>query len=124
MHLHELLGWQGPMTHRQYVAWQEWLKIEQNQPDRGDHYVMQLTMQVEKIIRMWTKNTNGMKLSEFHIPFGAQTTTAPVKVEGPRSKKTPIPLADGEWYPHPLSAEEIAEAKKAIRTKGLSLRHK
>lgn len=28
--LHELLGWPGPMTGRQFLAWQEWLHHEQH----------------------------------------------------------------------------------------------
>lgn len=35
------MGWDGPMTERQWAAWQAWLEEEWNVPDRGDHYLMQ-----------------------------------------------------------------------------------
>lgn len=41
-HLHELIGWPGPMTHRQYQAWQDYLRAEWNEPDRHDHYLLKV----------------------------------------------------------------------------------
>ena len=40
------MGWPGPMTHRQYLGWREWLRADARAPDRGDWYTMQLTMTV------------------------------------------------------------------------------
>ena len=40
--LHELMDWPGPMTHRQYLAWQEWLQLQWNEPDRHDWYLMKI----------------------------------------------------------------------------------
>jgi hypothetical protein len=37
------MGWDGPMTHRQYRAWEAWLEGEWNRPSRTDHYLMKLT---------------------------------------------------------------------------------
>ena len=31
------------MTHRQYLAWEDWLEREQDTPSRADHYQMQTT---------------------------------------------------------------------------------
>jgi hypothetical protein len=36
------MGWVGPMTHRQYQVWQEWLDEEINHPSRSDYYMMQV----------------------------------------------------------------------------------
>lgn len=30
------------MTHRQFEAWQEWLRLDMNTPDRHDYYVMRV----------------------------------------------------------------------------------
>jgi hypothetical protein len=40
MHLHQLMGWSGPMTERQYVTWMAWLDLELNNPSRADWYSM------------------------------------------------------------------------------------
>ena len=40
MHLHELYGWQGPMTLRQEEAWHAWLHMQWNKPSRTDYYLM------------------------------------------------------------------------------------
>lgn len=36
MHLHELMGWDGPMTHRQFLAWQAWQRMDIEQPQRAE----------------------------------------------------------------------------------------
>lgn len=36
------MGWPGPMTDRQFQAWQAWLKADWNRPSRADHYAMQV----------------------------------------------------------------------------------
>lgn len=33
MHLHDVLGWPGPMTDEQYHAWMEWLTEENHAAD-------------------------------------------------------------------------------------------
>lgn len=54
MHLHEVLGWPGPMTHRQFMAWMEWLESEWNRPSRSDNYLMQIAKEVENVApRVW-----------------------------------------------------------------------
>ena len=40
------MGWPGPMTHRQYVAWQGWLKTQWNEPSRQDWYAMRIASAV------------------------------------------------------------------------------
>lgn len=42
MHLHELMGWPGPMTQRQYGTWQAWLEMQWNKPSRADHYTLKV----------------------------------------------------------------------------------
>ena len=40
------MDWEGPVTHRQYLAWQAWLDEEWNRPDRSDYYQMQTAADV------------------------------------------------------------------------------
>lgn len=50
MHLHELLGWHGPMTARQARAWDEWREQEELKPTTADSYTMQLTDVVSQVV--------------------------------------------------------------------------
>jgi len=36
------MGWCGPMTHRQFEVWQEWLNQQWNKPSRTDHYLLRI----------------------------------------------------------------------------------
>lgn len=40
------MGWDGPLTHRQYLVWQTWLAGEWNKPSRTDHYLMQIAFYI------------------------------------------------------------------------------
>lgn len=66
MHFHDVIGWEGPMTWRQYKAWQSWLEMQWNQPSRTDHYMMLVAAEER---RGNAKNPNAVKLSDMKIPF-------------------------------------------------------
>lgn len=40
--MHELMGWPGPMTERQFVTWIEWLNQDLNRPSRADWYALKI----------------------------------------------------------------------------------
>ena len=46
--VHELMGWTGPLTHRQYLGWQAWLEIEWDRPSRSDWYAMQVAAETRR----------------------------------------------------------------------------
>lgn len=60
MSLNELLGYDGPMTHRQYLGWVVWLRAQLNVPSRADHYAMQTA----------SAAAGGVELSKLKITFG------------------------------------------------------
>jgi hypothetical protein len=66
MHLHEYMGWPGPVTHRQHLAWREWLESQWNAPSRSDYYVMQLTSDVRSI---FAKNPSSVTTEKCKIEF-------------------------------------------------------
>lgn len=43
MHLHDLMGWSGPMTWKQYTTWLAWLELDMERPSRNDWYIHRLT---------------------------------------------------------------------------------
>lgn len=46
-------------THRQYEAWSEWLDEQWNRPDRSDHYVMALVLEVRNLTQVVAKALGG-----------------------------------------------------------------
>ncbi len=44
--MHELMGWKGPLTHRQYQAWCEWYM---DNPSRSDWYAAQTALEVRRV---------------------------------------------------------------------------
>ncbi len=83
------MGWPGPMTHRQYLVWQEWLNQEWNRPDRSDHYAMQVAKTVAQSAA--GRHGRGIKLNQFKIPF--KTVVPGVKKVLTRPDGRPI----GSW---------------------------
>lgn len=57
------------MTHRQFIAWQEWLSMQLNVPDRHDYYTMQLTAVVRSI---FAKNPKDITIDKQRIIFHTQ----------------------------------------------------
>lgn len=88
MHLHDLMGWRGPMTERQYRAWQAWLLMELDVPSRADWYAMQVAQY---------SCSKARPLSAFKIPFKT----------GPNMKPS-----DEE------QAAQVAEAKRRAKIRG------
>jgi hypothetical protein len=76
--LHKLLGWPGPMTHRQYRAWDEWLLLELNRPGRLEHYVLLVVREVRRFMGMFTKDGAGpLDLDSMRIPFERRAPAPP-----------------------------------------------
>jgi hypothetical protein len=90
--INELLGWQGPLTHRQFQMWQEWVFIvDKNHPSRDNYYMMQCA-------QVW----GGGDLSTYKIPF-EEKEVKPLDTSNmnPRQKKMAM-----------LAAAEMEEWKK------------
>jgi hypothetical protein len=66
MHLHQLLGWRGPMTHRQFVTWRAWLEMQWNRPTKDDWYSMQIACEVSRIT---AKNKKKPRPKHFQLEF-------------------------------------------------------
>ena len=82
MHLHELLGWPGPLTHRQFRAWQAWLELEQSRPSRADFYLMAIRYSIETF------------MAKPRPDFDSEQWCLKVGVAPPR---TPKPKRDKAW---------------------------
>lgn len=82
------------MTHRQFLAWQEWLDEDFNRPSRADHYAMATTVAVKQVLNSKPGN---ITIKQQILKF------APVTDEGaPEAAPSP-----------PMSVEQAAALSKA-----------
>lgn len=76
-HLHELMGWSGPMTWRQSLAWHAWLDLRWNRPSLTDYYLMMLVREVGSIpARVWGKSPPQTVLKDYQLEFLAEGETS------------------------------------------------
>lgn len=87
------MGWQGPMTHRQFFIWQVHLANQWNRPDRHDHYQMRTALEIRRCA-MAKKGGKAPGMEDYRLEF------IPKKMETPQEK------ADKE-------AKKIAASKAA-----------
>jgi hypothetical protein len=100
--LHELFGWDGPMTHRQFLLMQQFQQESWNSPNRTDHYLMAIAREIQTCLTK-SNNTN---LDNYRIKFELKT--------GPSSTNKPLKPVNPNWI---MTPEKIAKAKReaAIR---------
>lgn len=101
------MGWDGPVTWRQFQAWRAWLREDNNTPNRADHY----TMQVAREVRLSRGVAVSDSLDEFKISFSQRIAAPLPSNEQPTPANLPPDYYDG--YPEPMTKESIAEAKLA-----------
>ena len=75
MHLHEIMGWSGPLTHRQFLLWRAWLDEQWNRPSRSDHYLMGVGCEVR---RANARNPAAVQLSHLKITFERVESARPM----------------------------------------------
>ena len=71
-HLHyagDLRDLMRTMSHRQFLMWQERIRREWNQPDRTDHYLMQIAQRVCNVLG------GKMSLGDMKIEFKEKAVT-------------------------------------------------
>ena len=66
--LHEVMGWPGPLTFRQFLAELEWAFIDLNRPGKTESYIIQNTVEV---VRARAKDPNDVRLDDprWHLKF-------------------------------------------------------
>lgn len=91
------MGWYGPLTHRQFLVWQVWLRNQWNQPSRSDFYTMQLTaMQSAK---------EDVNPSDFVITFKDVESTTALPSQPEEDNR---PIVDGKPFgPRRLTKEDV-----------------
>lgn len=64
--INQLLGWEGPLTHRQMVTWTLFSEEMLNRPSLTDHYIMSLNATVA---RLFSKNPASIEGENFKLVF-------------------------------------------------------
>jgi hypothetical protein len=67
MHLHDLLGWEGPMTHRQCNAWNVWLDERINEVNPLHDYLAQIAAEVRRSNQF--AKSRDVKTEQFRIKY-------------------------------------------------------
>lgn len=84
------MGWPGPLTHRQFMAWSVWLGREWNNPDRHDHYLMRIVWAVEHVL---AKGNQVVNLNPYKLKFGdSQPEAQPVENRPVTAEDRPVIL--------------------------------
>ena len=115
MHLHDLYGWPGPITHRQFVAWLVWLSEEQNRPSRTDYHIMRVAQRVQQVMR---KNPNAVKLDHQQVKFERNLKQEQVaSVWGDEDDGPPGPLTEEQYKVAVTEAAkmDIIKRQKALK---------
>jgi hypothetical protein len=102
MHLHDLYGWPGPLTHRQFLAWQEWLDDQWCEPDRHDWYQMQTAYVVAR-----SMGGSRASLNEFKLDFKSARETRDVS-RMPISQETA--WAQAKWFARMTMPVKVVKA--------------
>lgn len=87
--LNQLLGWSGPLTHRQAVMLEAWREAQWNHPDRHDYYVMMLAA-IQA--RANSKSPQSIQPRHFKLVFSRSN----VKLS-PEERKQRIAFSKGAW---------------------------
>lgn len=67
--INDLMGWEGPLTHRQMSTWVLFSQEILNRPSLTDQYIMSLTATVARIL---SKNPQNIKAEHFRLIFNGK----------------------------------------------------
>ncbi len=62
--LHEVMGWTGPVTYRQHLAWRAWVTMDFESPSRDNYYQMQTAMRIDSGN---VKEPSKLKLDDYRL---------------------------------------------------------
>jgi hypothetical protein len=68
------------VTHRQYVAWEDWLDRRWDEPDKTEWYLMGIMCQVARVL---SKNPGGIQPDQFKMKFSRGPAAGSLKEDKP-----------------------------------------
>ncbi len=94
------MGWDGPVTYEQHLAWKEWLAMDYDVPSRADLYALNTASCVA-----------GKELDP--LKFKPATHSQPRELTAPRYHNATDDTST-YWEPHPLTEEEFIKLNQCI----------
>ena len=82
--------------YRHYKMWMIHFKMEQNEPDRADHYVMQNTMELRSVIQALAKSRRSYSFKDFFIEFVSTNKKKPKA--STEQRKAAAEAAKRRWF--------------------------
>lgn len=75
------MGWPGPQTHRQFLAWQAWHDDDLGRPGKQEPYLMQLAQELRALSNLVVSLGGGKpgplpKFEDWAIKYGRAKTPA------------------------------------------------
>lgn len=98
------MGWDGPVTHRQFVIWSRWYRDEYSTPSRSDYYLAQIAAEVRRGL---VKNPQSVKLSTFVLDFDDSRRRMPEL-----SPEAQDELSKSKWLAFMASSSDLAVVHK------------
>ncbi len=95
------MGWDGPMTDRQFQGWNAWLLLQWNRPSRSDHYAMSIATEVR---RSYVAEPKKVVMADMRVPFLSQEEAARQRQQEATAKDGKAP-SDG---PRVATKEDVA----------------
>ncbi len=68
------MGWEGPVTHRQLLVWEEYFRMEMDHPSRSDFYQMRTAFEAFYSQR---KYPDKIDLEPFRLAFSSKSPDTP-----------------------------------------------
>jgi len=120
--LHRLLRWPGPLTHRQFTVWAEYLTTRFAEPSLTDFYLMQATLHIAAAPgRVWGKDP-GFKMSDFRLVADVRDIPLRRAQEGaPGDGLSGPEAAPGIRYPRRATAADVVKVQLAATLYRLGL---
>lgn len=65
------MGWEGPLTHRQFEAWRAWELDDMNVLGKNEYYLMQTACEARRVL---SSKPSSIKLEHFKLTFKDKTS--------------------------------------------------
>lgn len=108
--LHEVLGWDGPMTHRQLLAWDAFFEADWNTPSKDNYYVMAVAAEVRRVLHNKPKE---VELDHFKLKFGIPKPVRPMtteeKIAAMEASKASWKVVLGVGIPEPRTEIQVTK---------------
>ena len=60
---------QGRVSHREFLLWCEWLRLQWNEPSRTDHYLMAVALELRLIRESFSQTPRPVSLDQMRVKF-------------------------------------------------------